>query len=58
MDMIISATIKTIYQKGQTGKIVKTGKIKYNVYNHIKYEEFDIKINGKKHVFDILCKGL
>ena len=30
MDMIIFATIKTIYQKGHTGKIVKTGKIKYN----------------------------
>ena len=47
MDMVISATLKTIYQKGYTGKNFKIGEIKHNVYNYIKAEEFDIKINGK-----------
>ena len=37
----------TIYQRRQTGKKVKIGEIKYNVYEFIKAGELDIRINGK-----------
>ena len=45
--MIISATIKQFIKKRQTGKKVEIGEIRYNVYNFIKAEDFDIRIKAK-----------
>ena len=58
IDMIISETITAIYQKRQTGKRVYIRDIKYNVYNFIKAEEYDIKTIGKEKSFLTYCTNI
>ena len=43
-----SSKMIRLYQKRQTVKNVQIAKIRYNVYDYIKAEEFDIRINDKK----------
>ena len=56
--MIISSTIKAIYQIRLTGKRVDIREIKYNVYNFTKAEEFGNINNGKDNTFQTSCTNI